>query len=290
MDSPDDTTNPATAFSTLSDPTRVEIIRELADRRRERPRDPVLTFAELRKSVGVRDSGRFLYHLKKLRGHFVEKTEEGYQLNYSGNEMAAAIMAGTYTDRESLGPVELDSTCLDCDETAVGRYEDGILSVTCENDHLLFQWGLPPNAAADETVENLVELATMLVFHAVELSLVGTCPKCYDTMTTAVEPVERDGIVPRFYANCDTCGCVLIGPLGFCLLGHPDVDAFYHRHGRSARTSYLWELEFAGNDGSLVDDRGEDCVRLSFRLEDEELCVTIDDTAHVTETTRRTVD
>ncbi|KZN24024.1 hypothetical protein A4G99_06005 [Haladaptatus sp. R4] len=289
MGSPEDATDPAAAFSTLSDSTRVEIVRELSNAQRESPGDPALPFAELRKGVGVRDSGRFLYHLKKLRGHFIEKTEEGYRLNYAGIEMAASILAGTYTERETLGPVELDSTCIDCDETAVGRYENGILSVACENDHLLFQWGLPPNAAADATVGKLVELATTLVFHAVELSLVGTCPKCYDPMTTAVEPVEPERLAPRFRANCGTCGCLIIGPVGFCLLGQSDVDAFYHRHGRSVRSSYLWELEFAGNDASLVSEGNNGRYVLSFRLDDEELSATVDDTAHVVETTRRTV-
>ena len=230
--------------------------------------------------------------MKKLRGHFVEKTEEGYQLNYAGAEMAASILTGVYTDSETLGPVELDSTCIDCDGTAIGRYEDGILSVVCENDHLLFQWGLPPNAAADATVEKLVELATTLVVHAVELSLLGTCPKCYDTMTTAIEPVEPARFAPRFYANCETCGGIIVGPIGFCLFSHPDVNAFYHRHERSVRSSYLWELEFAGNDGSLVEavEGEDDCNRLSFRLDDEELCLTIDETAHVTDVTRESAE
>ncbi len=290
MGSPDDTTDPATAFSTLSDPTRVDIIRELSSAQRESPGNPVRSFAELRKGVGVRDSGRFLYHLKKLRGHFVEKTENGYRLNYAGMEMASSIVAGTYTDRRTLGPVELDSTCIDCDGAAIGRYEDGILSVVCENDHRLFQWGMPPSAAADATVEKLVNLATTLVFHAVELSLVGTCPKCYDTMTTVIEPVEPDHLAPRFYAHCETCGCVIVGPIGFCLFGNPDIDAFYHHHGRSVRTSFLWELEFAGNDGSLVDEGEDGCNRLTFRLEDEELSVTIDDTAHVTDMARKSAE
>lgn len=286
----DDTSDAATAFGTLSDPTRVEIVRELSTRQREQPGSPALSFAELRKGVGVRDSGRFLYHLKKLRGHFIEKTEEGYRLNYAGGEMAASILAGTYTERETLGPVELDSTCIDCDGTASGRYENGILTVACENDHLLFQWGLPPNAAADATVEKLVDLATTLLFHAVELSLVGTCPKCYDAMTTVAEPVEPEHLTPRFRATCGTCGCLILGPLGFCLLGQTDVNAFYHRHGRSVETARLWELEFAGNDAALVSEEDDGRFVLSFRLGGEELSVTIDDTAHVVETTRRTVE
>lgn len=294
MASPDDDAiDPATAFGALSDPIRVEIIEALADTHRERPGNPTLPFSELRKRVGVRDSGRFLYHLKKLRGHFVEKTDEGYRLNYAGVEMASAILAGTYTGRETLGPVELDSACSECGEAAIGAYEDGVLSVSCDNDHPLFQWGVPPNAAADATVEELVELATVLVHRAVELSLLGTCPKCYDSISTAVRPVETEAgedVVPRFHAVCETCGGQLLGPIGFCLLNHPEVNALYNRHGRSVRTANLWELEFAQNDGSLVDERDDDSLRLTFRLEDEELSVTIDDTAHVTETTRRTVE
>ncbi|WP_449404315.1 DUF7347 domain-containing protein [Halalkalicoccus subterraneus] len=41
-------------------------------------------FADLRRRVGVEDSGRFRYHLKQLRGDFVEKANDGYRLTYAG--------------------------------------------------------------------------------------------------------------------------------------------------------------------------------------------------------------
>jgi len=54
--------------------------------------------SELRKRVGVRDSGRFRYHLEKLRGPFVEQADDGsYRLTYAGSEVVTAIVAGTYT-------------------------------------------------------------------------------------------------------------------------------------------------------------------------------------------------
>ncbi|MFB6271202.1 MAG: winged helix-turn-helix domain-containing protein, partial [Halobacterium sp.] len=64
----------ADAFERLSDPVRVELLRELWLEGRH---DPV-PYAALQDTVGVRDSGRFNYHLQRLTDVFVEKTDDGY--------------------------------------------------------------------------------------------------------------------------------------------------------------------------------------------------------------------
>lgn len=76
---------PSTLFALLSDEIRVGIVRELARA------DGALSFSELRSSVGVADSGRFNYHLKRLRGKLVEKTADGYVLTASGVRAAGAV-------------------------------------------------------------------------------------------------------------------------------------------------------------------------------------------------------
>jgi len=278
MSGDDEGVEPATAFAALGDPIRVTVLEALADGRRDAPEEPGLAFSELRKRAGVRDSGRFRYHLEKLRGPFVEQADDGrYRLTYAGSEVATAIVAGTYTERATLGPTDLDSDCELCGAGAVGGYEDGVLSVRCENDHPLFVWSLPPNAASDAALPELVRTATLDLYQTVETIRAGTCPDCYAGIDTRVEPTDGAGQQYRFRARCAACGSVLDVPAGCCLIGHPEVEALYRRHGRSIREGYWWELEFAQADAP-VERVGDDplALRVSIAVGDERLRATVD--------------
>lgn len=276
----------AAAFAALSDPTRIGIVRALLDRCLETPEAPALGFADLRRRVGVDDSGRFRYHLEQLCGRFVEQTDGAYRLTHAGSEVAAAIVAGRYTETVSAGPTELESTCPICATDAVGRYEDGLVDVSCENDHTLFRWELPPAAAADATVEEVVDLATARVRHGIDLTRRGTCPKCY----SAVEPVVREqpGGTPEhlFHVRCGGCGARVVGPVGFCLLTVPATIAFYHRHGRTVRDRYVWELDFATDDAvTRLAESEAGVVRVETSIGGETFGVTLDASASVVEST-----
>jgi hypothetical protein len=96
----------ADAFGALSDPVRVGIVHALTEHGRESWPPTGLGFADLRRRVGVVDSGRFRYHLERLRGRFVEQVGGDYRLTCAGQEVAAAILAGTYTERRSVGPAD----------------------------------------------------------------------------------------------------------------------------------------------------------------------------------------
>ena len=88
----------ADAFAALSDPLRVEILQGLSAHTRTTG-DPIIGFAELRKRVDGRDSGRFRYHLNELRDNFVEKADGGYRLTHAGIQMVGAILAGSILTR-----------------------------------------------------------------------------------------------------------------------------------------------------------------------------------------------
>lgn len=82
----------AKVFGLLSDETRLDIVRALAERNFEESGRPCLSFSELRDRVGVRDAGRFNYHLAQLRGSLVEKTPEGYALTDRGVTVGALVL------------------------------------------------------------------------------------------------------------------------------------------------------------------------------------------------------
>lgn len=85
---PDSGTDPdlSTTFTLLSDPTRVDIVRELA----ASDPDPV-RFSDLRHRVGADDAGRFNYHLGRLRGALLEKDQDGYVLTAAGRRAATMV-------------------------------------------------------------------------------------------------------------------------------------------------------------------------------------------------------
>ena len=87
----------------------------------------VLGFSELMERVNVADSGRFNYHLTKVVGTFVKKSDDGYALRGPGQLLYEALVAGTLTDRQSIEPFSVDD-CPDC---------NGKLSVAYHSDHLI---------------------------------------------------------------------------------------------------------------------------------------------------------
>jgi DNA-binding transcriptional ArsR family regulator len=84
-----DTETATAVFDLLSDETRVRIVAELDSARRAG--EDGLRFSTLRERVGARDSGRFNYHLKKLRGDLVQKDGERYILTPTGATMAETL-------------------------------------------------------------------------------------------------------------------------------------------------------------------------------------------------------
>lgn len=77
--------DPTDALEVLGHEVRVAVLRELAEA--DRP----LSFTELRERVGIRDSGKFNYHLQKLRGRFVREANGGYELGHAGTRVIATV-------------------------------------------------------------------------------------------------------------------------------------------------------------------------------------------------------
>ncbi|WP_436927806.1 winged helix-turn-helix domain-containing protein [Halosimplex amylolyticum] len=87
--SPGERVDPAAVtdtFTLLSDETRVRILAALADADRE-----AVCFSDLRGRVGMADSGQFNYHLDRLRGDLVAKTDDGYALTEAGRAVARLL-------------------------------------------------------------------------------------------------------------------------------------------------------------------------------------------------------
>lgn len=94
---------PTDALEVLGNDIRIRILQVLAD-----ASEP-LTFTELREAVGVRDTGKFNYHLTKLCEYFVRETTDGYELGHAGARVVTA--SHTAALDEAIEPVEECPVC-----------------------------------------------------------------------------------------------------------------------------------------------------------------------------------
>ncbi|WP_255168656.1 DUF7347 domain-containing protein [Natrononativus amylolyticus] len=101
---PPDPAATAALFDLLGEETRLRIVRELYRHRREEPDEPGLSFSALGARVGVEDTGRFNYHLGRLRGSLVEKRAGRYVLTPLGAHLGAVALESAAPDPAGPSP------------------------------------------------------------------------------------------------------------------------------------------------------------------------------------------
>jgi DNA-binding transcriptional ArsR family regulator len=255
--------NAGDAFAAVADERRVRILRELWD-----AEDP-LSFSELRKRVDVRDSGRFNYHLGELRGRFVEKDEDGYDLRYAGTKLVGSLYSGAYTEEASVGPVPVAGSCTHCGGDLEAGYEADRGYVDCTDcDVSVISAPVPP-AFVDGREDDLSGALDDYCRTKLREVTAGFCTECSGPTVGRLGEYE---LGPRAVFECERCGGEFYGVAASVALDHTEVVSFYHDHGRDVRAIPLWELEWL--DAAAFDG---DCAVVTVALDDEELTLTIDE-------------
>jgi DNA-binding transcriptional ArsR family regulator len=281
----EDTDSVSDAFAALGDETRVAILEALVDARREDPDNPELSFSALRERVGVADSGRFNYHLGKLRGRFVEGTADGYELTNAGCVIVGAILAGTYDTHVDREPERLADTCPVCESTLVAEYVDGGLTVECENEHTVMASPVPPASATDRSTTELVAFASRTVYSMFDLLAGGICTECYGRVDREIrEPSDGEVVDYVFRTTCERCGYVTTSAAAAAVLRDPAFVAFCEQHGVDVDEHLPWTLP--GMTEGAVESAGMDPPRFELRvaLDGDVLAMTLDDTGEVVDT------
>lgn len=307
------------AFELLGHEIRMGIIEELADTRRDNWFWLGKRFAQLRKAVGVRDAGKFSYHLDQLQPQFVVKDGEEYKLTYAGMQVAGAIVAGTYTDAEAGRETELDADCL-CGESLIARYDNEYCRISCPTHGDLGGTTLPPGAAADRTLESLVRIVARESRRSVEKAKYGVCPHCWGSIETSipapdvmVHPVTGDplddwesafrmrfnpddddsldgdpgALMAQF--DCEDCGMRIWWPVMLCVLDHPALAGFCYDHGVDIRETPLPSLPFMNFFAVSVESREPYRVAIEAEFDDERMTLWLDDTGRVVDHERRSI-
>lgn len=273
----------ADAFRHLGDATRVSIILALA-RAEHREEDPV-SFAELRHRVGVRDSGRFNYHLDQLQPRFIVRTDNGYRIRHAGRAAHGFIRAGAAPSDtvERSGPVDRD--CPLCTEQLECSYEADTVVLRCPTHDMVMTIPVPPSVAQSRSLGALVRAAET----AAEVDLLaarrGQCDDCWGSMSVVMQAVdhptdpEDDLIAVRY--TCDDCEQHLTMPLKLYFAEAPavagrlvDDDLDLDSMGLLERIEHLEVIT-----SQLTDDGG----RITYQVGDEQLTIRFDETANVVE-------
>lgn len=290
---PDDLA-PADAFSLLGHELRVEILQALLEGSRTGGEYPA-SFSTLRERVGAEVSAQFNYHLGELTGHFVRRTDEGYELRYAGWAVATSILAGTYNRRAAFGPTGIDGRCPHCGEGAlVASYREEWLAVECSAcDDRLVRYPFPPGGLESRSLSGVLEAFDRRVRSHVALARDGVCPACTGPMTVAI-PATADGegpadseadgddadagADPTVAFRCRRCSNRIRPEPGLALLEHERVVRFAAERGRSLSEPPFWELEWcvSGDAASVTATDPWRCT-VSVPIEDESLLVTVDE-------------
>jgi hypothetical protein len=241
---------PDDAFALLGDATRIAILRALWAAYDPYAADNAVPFSALCDRVGADDTGNFNYHLGRLTGHFVRRTDEGYELAAPGFRVVRAIVAGAATGDPTLPPSSVDATCRRCGSPIEIDHEDGTTWARCtgcegywpRRGGEIFGFGLPPEGLRDRDPDAILRATIAYSIRRFETMTAGVCPECggpVDASLAVCDDHDDDAV-------CDACGSRFVGvltmvctackfpwrsPAYAAVSHHPAVVAFYYDRG-----------------------------------------------------------
>lgn len=213
----------AGVFSFLGSEIRLRILESLYDRAvAAGPMDGSASYSEIREDVGVADSGRFSYHLDKLVGRFVSKSDGGYRLRESGRTVVRLRRTGILSEDPMVEPEPVDATCYRCGATVQAGYDNGHLLTQCPECPGLFTRDLipegtlsaiayPPSGIDGVDIDVAFDRAHRLFNQRVAAMGAAFCPDCGGDVTATFEPCadhqpEPGGADVAVEEPCDRCG------------------------------------------------------------------------------------
>ncbi|MBX0295613.1 DUF7351 domain-containing protein [Haloarcula nitratireducens] len=281
------TLSPEEAFGLVGHELRISILRALGEAERQR-----LSFSVLRERVGERDSGKFNYHLSKLEGRFVAKTDDGlYALTYPGHRVVDAIQGGAFHRRDGRDSEPLSGSCIDCGGGLAFTYrtvEGGRVACReCGLRHLRHPFD--PGGLVGRSGDEIGRAFDRVARSAWARAHAECCPVCsghvarqFSDGPPAKAVAVRGHSVAVGY-ECQRCSYHSYVPPGAVLLTHPGVQGFCYENGVDLRERPVWELPFVV-DPAAVTVRTTDPWEVAVRVApgDAERVAVLDGTGAVT--------
>lgn len=251
------TLEPDEAFAVLGNETRMEILQALSG-----SNDP-MAFSELRDQVGVSDSGQFNYHLDKLKGHFLEGTDDGYTLRRAGERVVESVLSGAVTEAPRIEPTTIDRDCPLCGAPVRVSYQQEWAAMSCtecegiygvsgasgddvaesmEQGYLGGQ-PLPPAGIEARTPAEVLEAADTWSSVETLAASTGMCPRCSAKLDRSLRICENHDASDGLCEECDRQHAVQIdrsctncpyhgeGAAVIAIAANTDLLAFQTTHG-----------------------------------------------------------
>jgi hypothetical protein len=301
--------SPDEAFSLLGNETRLKILQTLGEH------GGSLSFTDLRDEVGIRQGAQFNYHLDKLVGHFVRKTETGYALRQPGRRVVQAILSGAVTERPELEPTEIDFACPLCGDPIEVGYEQERVELYCTTCRGHFGDGartrdsrlrgktgylgsqpLPPAGLRGRTPDDVLRAASMWG-HVDFLALAhDVCPRCSAVVEHSVRVCEThtaaDGLCAacdrrhrvQINSRCTNCVYEVDGPFVNYLVGNLELRRFVAEQGIDPIVDGVTWGSAYGEDVASTDPF-EACF--TFAVDGRAISLTVADDLSVVEVARR---
>lgn len=296
----------------LGDETRLTILQALGEA------DDPLAFSDLFDRVQYDDASNFNYHLKKLRGPFVHKTEAGYALRQAGRRVIEAVLAEAPGEDTAIDRTGVDQRCFRCDAQTELSYHGGHVGLYCsscggtrgdgsrttvgrtvESGDVLGLLDLPPAGVVDRTPTDVLDAARFWTTSEAAALARELCPRCS-------APLEHSrwicGDHDATDGHCDACGqqfavvldhnctnCIysVVSPFATYLLDTPELIGFIGDHG-------VDPLALAGFHLSRLDEEIRSTepfeATVTFTADGEALSLTVDDDLSVVDVTRHPAD
>jgi len=283
-----DCVEPADAFGLVANETRLSILEALWN-----ATESPVRFTDLRRKVGMRDSAQFNYHLDKLTDQFVRKVDDGYELRHAGQKVVRAVLAGSFTEHPTLGPIDVGDPCVQCGAGLQADYADEQLAIECPDcGYGHGEYAFPPGGLTERSHEELLAAFDQRVRHLHCLAKDGVCPECSGRMETTVERTEDCCVDSALTAThrCQQCDHELCSAVGLALLDDSEVVGFHREHGVSLSERPYWTLPWCVSD-EPVERVSEQPQRFEVAIdcEGETLRVRLDGDLSVLETERSPV-
>lgn len=308
---PSRSTSPDEAFAILGDETRLQILQTL------READEMLAFSELFDRVDYDDYSNFDYHLEKLTGHFIRKTDEGYDLRGAGRRIMAAVLSGTVSEEPVIEPAQVDEQCPYCSGPVEVGFQQERVEMYCtecpgtvrntESEGryfteygILSKFSLPPAGTHGQTPQEVLATAWTWGHLDVLADSTGVCSRCSASIDYSVTVCENHdtaegycGRCGRRYAvqfdiHCRNCHYDAKGIAVARLLATTELLAFLTTHGINPVAPEALDRALAtmGNYEEEILSIDPFEARFTFTVDGDAITLTIADDLSVADVTR----
>lgn len=299
---------PDDAFAVLGNETRMNILQTLGT-----VTDP-LPFSELRDRVGVSDSGQFNYHLGKLEGHFIRKTDAGYILRQAGHRIREAVLSGAVTEAVVVDSTRIDAPCPYCNSPIEMSYREERLLIRCTEcvgaftdqratseafgtlpEGTVTLLHLPSAAFKERSEAELLEAAHSWTYTEHVSMANGLCPRCTGRVDLSVDICSehqtdqdicehcnfRFGVISNH--QCRNCSHPKRGTFVHHLFAEPAFRAFFEARGIDPLAPAWDDLPALYNFDEEFHQSDPFEVTFKFSVDHDVLRLTVDETFEVVE-------